>query len=89
MPDYEVACRKTRLPHSAISMRARPKLGWSRTATKDRSIFEFAVGRRPGEEFYDINADPHCMNNLADVAEAAEVKASLRTRLMNELTSHR
>jgi uncharacterized sulfatase len=47
--------------------------------------FDFAVGRRPSEELYDIRKDPHCMNNLASHDEIGGTKQLLRERLLAEL----
>lgn len=38
------------------------------------SYFEAAYGKRPIEELFDIQTDPHCMTNLADDPQYAEVK---------------
>ncbi len=54
---------------------------------EDPISFDFAVGRRPEFELYDIKRDPHCMKNLADDDDHAEVKTSLHKRLMSELKS--
>ena len=47
--------------------------------------WQLAFGKRPLEELYDIKADPHCMENLADKAEYAELKESLWKELREEL----
>jgi arylsulfatase A-like enzyme len=47
--------------------------------------FDFAVGRRPAEELYDIRKDPHCMDNLASHDETREIQRVLRERLLGEL----
>ena len=36
---------------------------------------------RPAEELYDVENDPHCLNNLIDDQEYAELKAELSDRL--------
>ena len=36
---------------------------------------------RPTEFLYDVNADPHCMNNLADASENSDALSQLRTAL--------
>ncbi|MEL6110881.1 MAG: sulfatase/phosphatase domain-containing protein, partial [Planctomycetota bacterium] len=65
---------------------ASPTKAWVvRHREQDPDAFEYAVGRRPKFELYDIQADPHCMKNLADSAEHAEVRRELEERLMREL----
>ncbi len=53
---------------------------------EEPTFFDFAVGRRPRLELYDINDDPHCMNNLAKNPQFAEVRSRLHSRLMDQLT---
>lgn len=48
-------------------------------------FLQLAVARRPAEELYDIRSDPACLNNLANSAEHAEVKAELKKRLEDYL----
>ena len=36
---------------------------------------------RPAEELYDVENDPHCLNNLIDDQKYAELKAELSDRL--------
>ena len=38
---------------------------------------------RPAEELYDVTSDPHCLNNLIDHPEHAQLKAQLSTELDN------
>ena len=47
--------------------------------------FDFAFGRRPGEELYDLKKDPHQMTNVAGEAAYAEAKQQLSSRLMKTL----
>ena len=44
-----------------------------------------AVDKRPAEELFDIQADPACLNNLADDASHIDVKARLGKQLMDYL----
>ena len=43
-------------------------------------------GLRPGEELYDLRADPDCLRNLAESANFASARAALTNRLLTELT---
>lgn len=43
--------------------------------------FQLAAGKRPEEELYDLDADPHSLKNLADDPRRAAVKARLRGQL--------
>ncbi|WP_182866019.1 sulfatase family protein [Rhodopirellula sp. JC639] len=52
---------------------------------EDPQSFDYAVGRRPRFELYDIQADPHCMQNLASDVKHDAVRQALHTRLMTEL----
>ncbi|MSU23561.1 MAG: sulfatase [Opitutus sp.] len=48
--------------------------------------FDFAFGKRPGEELYDLRKDPDQINNVAAAPAYAVVKAELAQRLMKTLT---
>ncbi len=48
---------------------------------KYREYFLQAVGKRPGEELYDIRTDPGCLNNLAARPEYADIRRDLAERL--------
>ncbi|MCO8124114.1 sulfatase [Stieleria sp. TO1_6] len=66
---------------------ASPTKAWVVTHRDEHpDAFEYAVGKRPRLELYDIQADPHCMTNLADDSAHAPARQQLHSRLMNELT---
>ncbi len=44
-------------------------------------FLQLAVAKRPGEELFDLDQDPGCVNNLADSAEHADLLAELRDEL--------
>ena len=65
---------------------ASPTKAWIVTNRKQHpTFFEFAVGRRPYRELYDLNADPHCMNNLAGKDSWRDIEENLDKKLMREL----
>jgi N-sulfoglucosamine sulfohydrolase len=69
-------------------MDASPTKAWVVSHRREiPELFEFAVGRRPRYELYDVQADPHCMENLAKSIEHTDVREKLHQRLMNELVS--
>ena len=43
--------------------------------------FELCFGKRPGEELYKVDTDPHCLNNLADNPDHTGTLAQLRDEL--------
>jgi uncharacterized sulfatase len=51
------------------------------TRIKFPLAFQVGFGKRPLEELYDVHADPHQINNLADDPEMAKVKHELWARL--------
>lgn len=53
----------------------------------DYRFYEMSFGKRPGEELFDIVADPDCVNNLAASVEHAEIKEQLWLQLKSELTA--
>jgi len=63
--------------------------------TKDRILelhavgetrwYELAFGKRPGEELYDVVADPHCLHNRAGDPASAETLRGLRDELVSVL----
>ncbi len=46
-----------------------------------KAFFNDAVGKRPGEELYDIINDPNCLQNLIDFPDYSDVKEELSNQL--------
>eukprot|EP00927_Polykrikos_kofoidii_P036877 TRINITY_DN31095_c0_g1_i1.p1 TRINITY_DN31095_c0_g1~~TRINITY_DN31095_c0_g1_i1.p1 ORF type:complete len:593 (-),score=54.95 TRINITY_DN31095_c0_g1_i1:119-1897(-) len=66
---------------------ASPTKAWMVAHRADKSVahsFRLAFCKRPPEELFDIGADPHCMNNIAESNKSVLVQ--LRQRLSEELT---
>jgi len=53
------------------------------------SFVDFAWGKRPAEEFYDLKKDPYQTKNVADDPEYAPALKKLRTQLMGELKANK
>ena len=51
-----------------------------------KSYFDFAFGRQPAEELYELSTDPHQMRNVAEDPRHREAKAELAGRLHDILT---
>jgi uncharacterized sulfatase len=86
-PSYEDLREDTFLAFS--DMDASPTKAWIITHRDDPGMdryFDFAFGRRPGEELYDLKSDPDCLKNLADDSAFADKKQQLAERLMSVLT---
>lgn len=54
---------------------------------EEYNFHELCFGMRPEEELYDMQKDPHCINNLAGLPEYAKIKGELRVQMENELTA--
>ncbi|XOV91709.1 MAG: sulfatase [Bacteroidota bacterium] len=50
-----------------------------------RAFFELALGKRPEFEFFDVESDPYCLNNLAGNPSYKEVEDRMKLSLMQEL----
>ncbi len=48
-------------------------------------IYDLGFGKRPGEELYDLQTDPHQMRNVAMDEAFREVRSRLRTQLLDRL----
>ena len=48
--------------------------------------YDFAFGKRPAEELYDLRKDPYQIKNVAADANYAAIKTELAGRLMQKLT---
>jgi N-sulfoglucosamine sulfohydrolase len=67
---------------------AGPTKAWLVGARNDprwKNHFEWAYGKRPREELYDLKADPHQTKNVAADRAYAEQRAALEQRLLEEL----
>ncbi len=49
-------------------------------------LWEMNFGKRPGEELYNIVADPECVKNIAGMPEYDRIKRKLHDFLVNKLT---
>jgi N-sulfoglucosamine sulfohydrolase len=86
MPAYEQLRENTFVAFGDLD--ASPTKAWVvSNKDEDPESFEYAVGRRPEYELYDIQRDPHCMHNLAGDADFADLRQRLHGRLIDELTS--
>ncbi len=59
---------------------------------KDESIkpyFDWALAKRPEWEFFNIQNDPLCLNNLVGKEEFAQIEKKMKNRLMEELEKTR
>ncbi len=86
MPDYEKLRGNTFAAFA--DMDASPAKAWIITHRADPGIdryFQIAIGRRPGEELFDLRDDPNQMNNVAEDPNYAAVREELSNRLMSVL----
>jgi uncharacterized sulfatase len=60
-----------------------------RADPENSRYFDWACGKRPEEELYDILDDPECLDNLAEKPEHADLKNYLRKQLEDELTEQK
>lgn len=57
----------------------------ARTDPDMKKYWEWSFGKRPEEEFFQIDNDPDCMENLAIHPEYQTIKAQLKAQLYEEL----
>ena len=60
-------------------------LGSVRNQPEMNAYIDFAFGRRPAEELYDLRQDPHQLTNLASASGLQRVRAELSDRLLHLL----
>lgn len=73
-------------------MDASPTKAWMvkhRNDSQWKWLYDFAFGKRPGEELYDISKDPDQVVNVAGQPEYAKIKAELSAQLLKRLTDAR
>lgn len=88
MPAYETLREDTFAAFA--DMDASPTKAWIVTHHEDPGMdafMDYAVGRRPAEELYDLRQDPHQMRNVAGESGYESVRADLANRLMSVLKS--
>ena len=84
MPDYEILRENTFAAFGDLD--ASPTKAWIITHRDEApNFFEYAVGRAPRFELYDIKKDPHCIKNLASLETAKQIREDLHQRLTKEL----
>ncbi|MDP6037277.1 MAG: sulfatase [Candidatus Latescibacteria bacterium] len=54
----------------------------------NETYWQLCMGKNPEEELYNIQTDPHCINNLADSPEHQDIKNTLWTNLQATLKQH-
>lgn len=86
-PEFLALQSNTRIAFA--DMDASPTKAWLVTHRHDPQWqwhYEFAFGKRPAEELYDVRKDPDMVHNLANDPGLAATKEKLAKRLMDELT---
>ncbi len=71
---------------------ASPTKAWmiyNRNRAEHRPLFELAVGKRPFEELYHIPTDQDTIKNVANDKRYAQIKESLKVRLLDVLKEQR
>ncbi|MDE0213659.1 MAG: sulfatase, partial [Deltaproteobacteria bacterium] len=82
-PSYEDLCEDTLVAYS--DMDGSPSKAWMvhhRGEPEVRTLFEMGFGKFPAEELYDLERDPHYLDNVAGDPGHAEAREHLSTRLM-------
>ncbi|MCZ2077343.1 MAG: sulfatase [Bryobacterales bacterium] len=60
-----------------------------RESERVKRLFELTCGKNPSEQMYDIRKDPGCLDNLADAASHAMIRARLREQLDRRLMAEK
>ena len=87
-PDFGTLAYDTFVAYADLD--ASPTKAWMIHHREDHDVeplYELAFGKRPREELYDLNEDPHYMNNVADDPAYANVRSQLEGRLLAVLRS--
>ena len=50
------------------------------------TYYDYAMGKRPAEELYNLAIDPECLNNLSTNPEYSSIKQKLWNQLKTTLT---
>lgn len=88
MPDFTTLQENTLAAFADLD--ASPTKAWVAVHCEQdperKKYFDFAFGRRPAEELYDLRTDSHQMYNVAGEERYQEAQQDLRERLMQVLT---
>jgi len=87
--DFEALAKNTRLTYADVD--AGPTKAFmvrNRDKPEFKTQWDLGFGPRPAEELYELKSDPHQVKNIAGDAKHAVIKATLRAKLMAELTEH-
>ncbi len=85
-PNVTQLTENTRI--TLADMDSSPTKAWLVTHREDsegRAFFDYAFAKRPEEELYATENDPHQVKNLASNPKFAEVRATMRAQLLAEL----
>ncbi len=89
IPSHEELVENTFAAYA--DMDSSPTKAWiveHRNDPKWKWAYDYAFGKRPAEELYDLRNDPDQIKNLADDAAHAETKRGLSERLMRVLNAN-
>ena len=82
-PDYQTLASNTFAAYPDFD--ASPTKAWMihhREELDVEPLYDLAFGKRPREELYDLNEDPHYVDNVADDPRYANVKGQMKARLL-------
>jgi uncharacterized sulfatase len=85
-PSYEQLCEDTWVAYA--DMDSSPSKAWMvhhRGEPEVRALFEMGFGKFPAEELYDLQCDPHYLDNVASDPAYAATREHLSARLMGVL----
>jgi arylsulfatase A-like enzyme len=89
-PSYEQLCDDTWVAYA--DMDGSPSKAWMvhhRAEPEVRALFEMGFGKFPAEELYDLERDPHYLQNVAADPAYAATREQLSSRLMGVLREQR
>ncbi len=82
-PDYDTLASNTFVAYADLD--ASPTKAWMIHHREDLDVeplYQLAFGKRPREELYDLNEDPHYLRNVAADPAYANVRGQLAARLL-------
>ncbi len=88
-PEFDALANNTYVGYA--DMDASPTKAWiveNRDSKELARFVEYAFGKRPKIELYDLKRDPHQMNNLAGEKQYAEIQRQLHDQLMAEMSKY-